>query len=236
MTWSVPASRIRRPVLDEMFAEAVTKGSTEEAHEGGGESETKQNLLADVMSSIQFVQATNSRVFAIFGAEAIPADSPKFRARIAHLFREKSGGSLVSDTTITTALLPILGGDVPHGVVPIRYAYAHDGAILLDLGDRSRRVVRISPGKCEVLDKSPIPFFRPDGLRPLPSPVLPMDDTACAAVFTEAQVFLGVTRAQLATDFIWMTGAMRPMEPASTASGDEDDDLTEYVVLKNRRG
>lgn len=218
--------KIRRPVLDAMLAEVGAK-KVEEAAE-----DTKVGQLAEVMSSIRFVQATNSRVFAVFGAEAIPADSPKFRARVAHLFRERSGGALVSDTTITTALPPILGGDVSHGVIPIRYAHDPKGAILVDLGDRSRRVVRIGPGRREVLDRSPIPFFRPDGLRPLPEPVFPQDDDECGAVFADAQQFLGVTRAQLAINFIWMLGAMRPMEPPSCANGDEDDDLTEYVVLK----
>ena len=218
--------KIRKPVLDAMFAEIGGKGAQEK------DDDTKGGLLVEIMSSIRFVQATNSRVFAVFGPEAIPADSPKFRARVAHLFQQKSGGSLVSDTAITTALLPILGGDVPHGVIPIRYAHGEDGAILVDLGDPSRRVVRIDASTCEVLDKSPIAFFRPDGLRPLPVPVFPTNDAASKVVFDETQKFLGVTLAQLATVFIWMLGAMRPMEPPSCADGEEEDDLIEYVVLK----
>ena len=216
-----------RARLKELAAEKVV-----DAGDGAGGEDTKASVLGEVMSTIRFVQSTNSRVFALFGAEAIPADSSRLRARIARLFHERSGGALVSDTTISTALLPVLGGNIPQGVVPIRYAHERDGAILVDLGDRSRLVVRIRHDACELVDESPMSFFRPDGLRPLPRPAFPTDDAVCKAVFEEAQTFLGVTRAQLAADFIWMLGAMRPMEPATCSNGEEDDDLTEYVILK----
>ena len=47
----------------------------------------------------------------------------------------------------------------------------HDGALYLDLGDDSWRVVRIASEGWEVIDRPPVYFVRPGGMLPLPVPV-----------------------------------------------------------------
>ena len=47
----------------------------------------------------------------------------------------------------------------------------HDGALYLDLGDDSWRVVRITSEGWDVIDSPPVYFVRPGGMLPLPVPV-----------------------------------------------------------------
>jgi DNA primase len=155
--------------------------------------DTKAQKVFEMLSELALVRAPTGRVFAVFGSQAVPTDSAAFVRTIARMFHAKTD-QLVSASTIETALLPLLGGDIPTGPVAIRYAYDADGAIVVDLGDTSRRVVRITASGCELLAQSPVAFYRPDGMRALPSPEFPVSDDACAGVLDEFQRLLGFTK------------------------------------------
>jgi hypothetical protein len=63
--------------------------------------------------------------------------------------------------------LAVVGDDIDE--VRIRVAEA-EGAIFLDLGDDAGRVVEVKADAWRIIDEAPVPFFRPNGLRPLPVP------------------------------------------------------------------
>jgi hypothetical protein len=57
----------------------------------------------------------------------------------------------------------------PEREVHLRVA-AHEGAVLVDLGDEAWRAVRIEAGGWEIVDEPPVAFVRPAGMGPLPEP------------------------------------------------------------------
>ena len=48
---------------------------------------------------------------------------------------------------------------------------AHDGSIVVDLGDDEHQAVLIRPGSWEIVGEAPVRFRRPQGLLPLPEPL-----------------------------------------------------------------
>lgn len=205
----------------------VTASADEEADDGDN-ADTKVSAVFEMLAEIKLVRSATGRVFSIFGPEAVPTDSPVFTRKIAKTFHDQTN-KLVSASTIETALLPLLGAEIPSGQVPIRYAHDKEGAIVVDLGDRSRKVVRITAAGCELLDESPVPFFRPDGMRPLPKPFFPSGDSECASVLDEFRLLLGFKKEDFASALVWAICGMRPMEPQQA---EDEDELNEYAVLK----
>jgi hypothetical protein len=63
--------------------------------------------------------------------------------------------------------LAVVGGDIDE--VRIRVAET-EGTIFLDLGDDAGRMVEVKADAWRVIDEASVPFFRPNGLRPLPVP------------------------------------------------------------------
>lgn len=196
----------------------------EEERTSDAEERDDDDQLGAVLSEIQLVAATNCRVFAIINGEVIPADSPKLKARIAYLFNERTGGR-VATTAIETALAPMFGADIPHGVVPVRAAYGKDGTIWIDLGSMPRRYVHITPKGVTTESACPIAFYRPSMMDAMPEPVFPKDDAECASVFSDAQRHFQIDRPRLASAYTYAVGVIRPGEPYDGGK------LTEYLAL-----
>src|SRR5947208_951109 len=72
---------------------------------------------------------------------------------------EEAVNSLVADARF---------GDVEREV-HVRVA-GHGGAIYVDLGDRDWRVVAVRPDGWDIVERSPVSFWRPEGMQPLPEP------------------------------------------------------------------
>ncbi len=79
-----------------------------------------------------------------------------------------AGGQALTDAIDVLSSLAQFEG--PERVVGLRIA-RHDGAIYLDLADDRWRVIEIDTAGWRLLDRSPVPFRRPGGMRPLPVPV-----------------------------------------------------------------
>jgi len=191
-----------------------------DATEGGG----PDDVLGEVLEGVKLVAATNCRIFALFDDQVIPADSPRLRSRIAYLYNQRCGAR-IGPTAIEAALAPLLGADIPHAVVPVRYAWGTDGTIWVDLGRGPRSFVHVTASAVTVESVCPVRFYRPGMMAPMPTPVIPADDAACAAVFEETRAHFQIDRPQLATTFAWGVGALRPGEP------ERGGKLTEYLVL-----
>jgi hypothetical protein len=216
---------IGKGVLRKRLAELEEE--CEDEDEGSG---TKADVLAELIAEIPVVRGADNRVFALFGNHAIPVKSGAFKARIANIYHERTGG-FVSTPTIDKIVLPLLGGTIRRTVVPIRYAYDTDGSIWIDVGD-GVRYVHIT--KDAVTDETacPIAFSRPDGMRALPPLVIPKDDDECASVLDTYRAFLRLDRGQFVGVFAWQVGAMRPMEVPGHETGENEDEFTEYTILK----
>ena len=181
--------------------------------------------LGELLDRISFVRSTAARVFAVLdNGDVIPATSPALKARIAYLFREATGG-YAGPSTIETALLPRLGGDLVQQVVPIRYAYGADGSIWVDLAGKPSRYAHVTKSHVTVEASCPIAFYRPATMGAMPAPVIPKDDAECKTVINAAEKHFQITREQIATAFVWTIGATRPGEPHGGGK------LTEYLLM-----
>ena len=83
----------------------------------------------------------------------------------------------------------------------------HDGALYLDLGDDSWRVVRIASEGWEVIDRPPVYFVRPGGMLPLPVPV---QGGSVAELFDLINVPDSDGQALVLG---WLVSALRPSRP-----------------------
>jgi hypothetical protein len=180
--------------------------------------------LNEVLTNVTFVQATNCRVFALMTDEVIPADSPRLKAKVAYLYQQHTGAT-IGATAIETALAPMFGADIPHGVVPVRCAYDKDGSIWVDLASEARGYAHVTSTGVTVEASCPVRFHRPQTVAPMPVPVIPQNEVECRKVFDDVQAHFQLTREQLAGAFIWAVGAVRPGEPYGGGK------LTEYTVL-----
>src|SRR5262249_44859467 len=81
--------------------------------------------------------------------------------------RPPSGDGLQGALDILEARAQIDGATAP---VYVRVAPADDGAVFIDLGDDSWRAVRVGPEGWVLVERPPVRFRRPSGLRALPIP------------------------------------------------------------------
>jgi hypothetical protein len=104
--------------------------------------------------------------------EIMRVHSRAFRTWLAGTYYRSSGRPLparaMADGLAVLSAIAVFDG--PERQVGLRIA-AHCGAIYLDLADPLWRVVEIDRVGWRILDRSPIPFRRPRGMRPLPEPV-----------------------------------------------------------------
>jgi len=83
----------------------------------------------------------------------------------------------------------------------------HDGALYLDLGDDSWRVVRIASEGWDVIDCPPVCFVRPGAMLPLPVPV---HGGNVAELFELVNIPTGPDRALA---LAWLVSTLRPSRP-----------------------
>jgi phage/plasmid primase-like uncharacterized protein len=81
-------------------------------------------------------------------------------------------GRAASETAIKTAIVALTGVAKHDGAEKAVFLRAApwSGGYLVDLCDETWRVAEVSPTGWRVLDKSPVPFWRPAPARPLPIP------------------------------------------------------------------
>jgi hypothetical protein len=90
--------------------------------------------------------------------------------------------------------------------VHVRVAPGDGGSVLIDLGDDSWRAVRVGPGGWEVIDRPPVRFRRPAGLRPLPTPER-------GGTVHDLRRFVNVSEADFLLFIAWITAALLSQGP-----------------------
>jgi len=115
--------------------------------------------------------------------------------------------------------------------VPEPVAAAGDGGAVyfLDLGDSSGDAVEIRPGRCRIVTRPPVSFWRPRGLRPLPEP-------RWDGSINELKKYTNVTDADFPLLVAWMTAALRPVGPYPilVLSGDQGSAKSTMARLARR--
>ena len=165
-------------------------------------------VIQDVLGFYGYARSPTGRVYARRGGQLYPTDSDSFIAKVASEFHVVSGGNVVGKDTIDKYLLAIRGKKLPTVEIPIRVAY-DGGNIYLDLGDDTGRVIEINRDKPRVLNESPVAFYRPPSLQPLPTPIIPFGFEGAAAKLEEFRELLGVTKKGWRGCLVWLVQAMR---------------------------
>lgn len=181
------------------------------------------SLVAAILKNIPCVRGADARVYAAFSGVYIPLDSEKIQQKVASLFY-KAHGYDCSPTAIQKPLLR-MQHDATDSIVPMRVAYTSNGSIWLDLKNGS--FVRIMATGVETQRVSNSPFYRPETMLPLPTPVLPERDSECAAVFNAFGQHLGLERKYMTAVIAWLLSAIRPMQTKSTTR----TSMTTYPLL-----
>lgn len=139
--------------------------------------------------------------------EVLPLRSRAFRSWLAEQFYRQAGrppgSQAVQDALEVLEARAVFGG--PCRPVYVRVA-GIGGHIYLDLGDARWRVVEVTPGGWRLLSESPVYFWRPPGLLPLPEPVR---DGSLA----ELRPFVNAGEAEFRLVVAWLLGALHPEGP-----------------------
>ena len=134
--------------------------------------------------------------------------SKAFRNWLAGLFYDKNARSIgknsIDDALCVLELRAMRGGE--HRAW-LRSAQADDGSIWIDLGDKDWRGIHVSPSGWKVKDTTPVKFYRPKAMRPLPVPEMAenLDDLRALINVKNEDDFKLVGA--------WLVAAFRPTGP-----------------------
>lgn len=210
------------------FGEKYKNRSTtqEEQEEGKG--------LVDVLEDLKYYKNAAGRVFATIDKRAVAVDSARFHQYVANKVI-KSTKEVVTDSAIKSAVQAVVGPTDNLGIapVPIRYGYdSQDGTIWVDLADRVGRYAHVTPKGVRIEDKSPVSFFKPNGMLAMPSPIIPSSDEECKAAWDEFwdHLQLGETdHDPKVAIFAWLMSAARP-ETLHTSLATAKQPFTRYSI------
>jgi hypothetical protein len=198
----------------------VTCPAAEDAATGGdGGADRRQRSQADKLvelvldGDVELSHTPDSRPHATVPVadrrETHGLRSKGFRSWLAQQLWEAEGktpsSQAVQDALVVLEGMALWRGDERE--VFVRLA-EHGGAIYLDLGDESWRVVEITTAGWRVISDSPVRFRRPPGLTALPEPQ-PGGD------IRELRRFLnpGITDDDFVLTVSWLVAALRPRGP-----------------------
>ena len=161
--------------LAEKIAAEQDRDEDHDDEKDDGKKSQSTELVDFVLARCEVFHDANNEVFARINAtgEIRRLDSRGMKDWLLAGFYETSEKS-ARDQSVREAIATLGGVARYKGElrdVHLRVAY-HDRAYYLDLGEPGQsRAVRITPGAWEVISNPPVPFIRPDSLRPLPEPV-----------------------------------------------------------------
>ena len=136
--------------------------------------------------------------------ETLPIKSSEFSALI-QLQYYNATKSMVGQSELTT-LTGILNAkaqfDSPEKAVHIRIA-GSEGAVYVDLANKRRQIVKITPDGWEIVKQSPYYFVRPNGMTNLPRPKHSTKKSRLKKLFATDGILISA----------WLLGAMNPEGP-----------------------
>jgi energy-coupling factor transporter ATP-binding protein EcfA2 len=144
--------------------------------ESSNEKETQADKLVKLASELELFHDADSVAFAALSVnghrEVYKLRSKSFRAWLQRAFYQNYGHA-ASAQAIQDALGTLEGKATFEGKAsPVFVRLAeHEGRVYLDLADDAWRVVEVSHTGWRVLTESPVYFWRPKGVEPLPVPV-----------------------------------------------------------------
>lgn len=207
----------RSRLLDEVAAELerATKsaGESAEAAGRGGRRPGASALLVELAAEedVELFHDPSGEAWATIRCgdhfETYPLRSRGFRTWLASRFYRREGrppGSQALQDALDV-LEARARFDGPCHEVHVRVA-EHDGRVYLDLADPSWRVVEIGPDSWRIVTNSPVRFWRPRGLLPLPEPVR-------GGSLEELRPFVNGDKTAFTLVTAWLVGALRPRGP-----------------------
>jgi hypothetical protein len=170
-------------------------------------------LLTRMADSVKIIRAADGRHYAAVslggGIDYYRLESQEFRRA---LFRHYHGatGSIPRPSAVANLLATLRGrAEVKIDVEPVFLRVARDEfdtAFLIDLSDAARRAVRVSATGWQIVSHPGVPFWRPAGQRPFPTP-------QPGGSIELLKKFLNLAERQWPLLIGWLTAALRPNGP-----------------------
>jgi hypothetical protein len=140
--------------------------------------------------------------------ETLPVRSSALRLWLIRLFHERKKRPPASDGL--QAALGVLEAralfDGPEEPVFVRVAPGPDGSLFIDLGDATCRAIHVRPGSWEIAGQPSVRFYRPAGMRALPTPER-------GGTLEGLKPFINVRGEDFPLVAAWMTQSLRPDGP-----------------------
>jgi hypothetical protein len=128
------------------------------------------------------------------------------RAKLARMYRQATGRT-PGASALADAMTVLAGEAMEAEPEPVHLRLAaHDGGVVIDLGNRDGRAVIVRPGAWEVVDRSPILFRRTALTGALPTPTR-------GGTLTDLREFLNVTDESWPLIAGWLVAALLPDIP-----------------------
>jgi hypothetical protein len=173
------------PACRDLAQAASSEASAARTPHEGGEKEPRKSQATELgelvrESGAEFFHSPDNEAFITVPVsghrETYRLKSKGAKAWARWLYREKTrksiGGQALQDCLNDLEGAALFDG--PKHEVHVRLAW-HNGDIILDLGDDTHRVVRVTPGGWHIEAHSPVKFIRPKALAALPVPVAGAD-------------------------------------------------------------
>ncbi len=141
--------------------------------------------------------------------ETLPLTDARYKAKLRLLYTGHTG-RIASNDHIGTAisqLEAIALLERPEMLVANRVA-EHGGKLYIDLANRARHIIEVTPDGWKVVENSPVRFLRPYGTLPLPVPL-------AGGTLEELQRFINVDEADLPLLLAFVVGCFHPAGPYS---------------------
>ncbi len=171
------------------------------------------DLLMRLTAQVRAIRAADGRHYAAVPlegrVECYRLGSGEFRRLLLQLHHDATG--CMPQEAVVTNIVAMLKAraEIKNDVEPVFLRVAPDeaeNAYFLDLGDRSRRAVKITRAGWEIVEHPGVAFWRPPCQRALPVPER-------GGSIEVLRKYVNVTTSQWPLFVVWLTAAIRPVGP-----------------------
>ncbi len=194
------------------------------------------DLLTRLTAPVRAIRAADGRHYAVVPTqgrvECYRLGSDEFRRFLLQSHHEETGAAPQQAAIANVVATLKARAEINNDFEPVFVRVAPDdgaNAYLLDLGDRSRRAVKITSDGWEIVARPSVPFWRPPGQRALP---VPEDGGSIDAL----RKYVNVTTSQWPLFVVWLTAAIRPVGPypVLVLTGEQGSGKTTLVEVCRR--
>ncbi len=194
------------------------------------------DLLTRLTAQVRAIRAADGRHYAVVPThgrvECYRLGSDEFRRFLLQSHHEETGAAPQQAAIANVVATLKARAEINNDFEPVFLRVAPDDAehaYLLDLGDRSRRAVKITSDGWEIVARPSVPFWRPPGQRALPAP-------EHGGSIDILRKYVNVTISQWPLFVVWLTAAIRPVGPypVLVLTGEQGSGKTTLVEVCRR--